>query len=93
MGRRGFRPSGVIHPMQRWRAVRILELAASGSGETLAELATNVEADGQRTGGVEIELAKAAIRVSLDAGTWREVRAEAAQKLREGWIPPGFRKG
>ncbi len=92
--RRGVPASGVLHDGARSYAIRILTLAASGLGEPLAELAYEIEEDSKYAGRlVEVDVARKAIAASLNAGTWREVRAEAAQKLREGWIPPGYRKG
>lgn len=90
----GGKRTGVLTTEVRVRATRILTLAASSSGETLLEIAWSIEETRKHQNRkIEIDVCKAAINASIEAGNWREVRAEAAQKLREGWIPPGFTKG
>ena len=72
----------------RERALYLLRLRASAPvSELLSEIGHSVDGDGGAYTGQTIALALAAVRVSLEAGNWREVAAEAAQKLADGWTP------
>jgi hypothetical protein len=65
----------------RYDACLILAIAASATGgETLREIATAA-----RRGNKAYQIARAALLASLEAGNWRQQRAEAESKLRSGW--------
>lgn len=66
----------------RSNAAYLLALTASGQGETLSEVASQVGLDRPA-----VQLALAALRASLSAGNWRTQRAEAEAKIRTGWTP------
>lgn len=73
--------SALMRRRTREAAAQLCRLAASGNGESLTAIA--------RDAGVPVsfrvravELARTAIRASLEAGNWREVRAAAEALLR-----------
>lgn len=68
----------------RYDAIHLLAIAASGKGETLAEIAEQL---GHERRTAPVVLARKAIVASIGAGNWREVRAEAEARLRTGWRP------
>ena len=70
----------------RYRAIQILEIAASTPGMTIAEI--NDAIDGEHH-----DAERLAILAMFDSIPWQrswctsELRAEAAARLREGWRP------
>lgn len=64
----------------KYNAAYLLSLCASGRGETLKEIADAVGVYDARA----ILLARRTLVASLGHGNWRDVRAEAESRLREG---------
>lgn len=90
---RRYERTTALRPEAITGAARILEAAASNDYQPLKVIAAAIADTDFDAKLVEIDIAKLAINESLEAGNWREIRAEAAAKLREGWIPAGFTKG
>ena len=77
----------IVKKWQRDLARAVMTIAASSCGETFEEIAATVALDSHgMPRRCVVLLARRAMAASLEAGNWREQRAEAAQKLREGWV-------
>lgn len=62
----------------RYVAIQILAIAASGTGETLDEIAEAIGIDRA----APVHLARRTLADAVGVGNWRETRAEAAARLR-----------
>lgn len=75
------------HDNIRRYAARVLSIAASNSDETLEAIARQLEIDKSIIAAV-VRLARTTLSSSVDAGNWREARAEAEARLRRREVRP-----